>query len=191
MVLAAGGGSRFGRPKAEVEVGGRRLVDLAIESCISAGLSPVVVVLGAVWLTPMPPRHGPGGGPADIWLVANAQWASGMASSLRAGLAALDDEPELDAVVVTLVDTPSVGEEHLRRVGSALGRGATAAVATYGGQARTPVGLARGVWADVSATVAGDHGARVWLRAHPEVVTDVECGDLGSWVDIDAPADLP
>jgi CTP:molybdopterin cytidylyltransferase MocA len=50
LVLAAGAGSRFGRPKAGVEAGGRRLVDLAIESCIRAGLSPVVVVLGAAWL---------------------------------------------------------------------------------------------------------------------------------------------
>ncbi|HEY8621585.1 MAG TPA: NTP transferase domain-containing protein, partial [Dermatophilaceae bacterium] len=48
LVLAAGGGSRLGRPKAEVVVGGRRLVDLAIGSCARAGMNPVVVVLGAV-----------------------------------------------------------------------------------------------------------------------------------------------
>jgi len=61
LVLAAGGGSRLGRPKAEIVVGGRRLVDLAIESCIRAGLSPVVVVLGATWLTPMPLADSPDG----------------------------------------------------------------------------------------------------------------------------------
>ncbi|HEY8618885.1 MAG TPA: NTP transferase domain-containing protein, partial [Dermatophilaceae bacterium] len=201
-VLAAGGGSRLGRPKAEVVVGGRRLVDLAIGSCARAGMNPVVVVLGAVWLTPMPLADSldadiPDAPDADapdapeIWLVENGDWATGMASSLKAGLAALELDPGIDAVVVTLVDTISVGEQHLRRVGSALKAGATAAVATYDGRARTPVGLAREVWADVAATVAGDEGARGWLRAHSDLVTNVECADLGSWTDIDTSADLP
>ena len=191
MVLAAGGGSRFGRPKAEVEVGGRRLVDLAIESCLAAGLNPVVVVLGAVWLTPMPRADSLADDATEIWLVENTEWSTGLASSLRAGLEALEGEPGVDAVVITLVDTVAVGKEHLRRIGSALRDGATAAVATYLGQPRTPVGLMREVWADVSRTVDGDQGARRWLRANPDLVTDVECSDLGSWVDIDHPKDLP
>jgi nicotine blue oxidoreductase len=53
------------------------------------------------------------------------------------------------------------------------------------------VGLTREVWADVAATVTGDEGARGWLRAHSNLVTHVECADLGSWKDIDTPADLP
>jgi len=194
LVLAAGGGSRLGRPKAEVVVGGRRLVDRAIESCVRAGLRPVVVVLGAAWLIPMPLADSPDGpdspDPPEIWLVENTDWATGMASSLRAGLAALKFDAGIDAVVVTLVDTLSVGEENLRRVGSALRDGATAAVATYEGKARTPVGLVREVWADVARTVAGDEGARGWLRAHPQLVTEVECADLGPWTDIDINDDL-
>ena len=191
LVLAAGGGSRFGRPKAEVEVGGRRLVDLAIESCVGAGLSPVVVVLGAVWLTPMPLADGLADDATEIWLVENSNWASGQASSVRAGLAALAGEAGVDAVVITLVDTVSVGPEHLRRIASALRDGGIAAVATYVGDARTPVGLRREVWADVERRVGGDEGARPWLRANPQLVTDVECADLGPWVDIDTPRDLP
>jgi len=194
LVLAAGGGSRLGRPKAEVVVGGRRLVDRAIESCVRAGLSPVVVVLGAAWLIPMPLADSPDGpdspDPPEVWLVENTDWATGMASSLRAGLAALKFDAGIDAVVVTLVDTLSVGEENLRRVGSALRGGATAAVATYEDKARTPVGLVREVWADVARTVAGDEGARGWLRAHPQLVTEVECADLGPWTDIDINDDL-
>jgi CTP:molybdopterin cytidylyltransferase MocA len=194
LVLAAGDGSRFGRPKAEVKVGGRRLVDLAIESCVRAGLDPVIVVLGAAWPTSLPAADGADcdiADAADIQLVDNPDWATGIASSLRAGLAALEDDLAVDAVVVTLVDTPSVGEGHLRRIGSALRDGTTAAVATYQGKARTPVGLAREVWAQVSQSVAGDQGARVWLRTHPHLVTEVECADLGAWTDIDTPADLP
>lgn len=191
LILAAGGGSRLGRPKAEVVVGGRRLVDLAIESCVWAGLSPVVVVLGASWVIPMPLADSPDGDAPEVWLVENTEWSTGMASSLRAGLAALEPETGIEAVVVTLVDTLSVGEEHLGRVGAALRDGATAAVATYRGEARTPVGLIREAWAEVARTVVGDEGARVWLRAHPEMVTEVECADLGPWIDIDTTEDLP
>jgi nicotine blue oxidoreductase len=190
MVLAAGGGSRFGRPKAEVEVGGRRLVDLAVESCVVTGLSPVVVVLGAVWLTPTPLADSVADDGTEIWLVENPDWATGLASSLRAGLEALEGERAVEAVVITLVDTVAVGKEHLRRIGSALSDGATAAVATYLGQPRTPVGLTREVWAEVARSVDGDQGARKWLRANPDLVTDVECADLGPWVDIDTQEDL-
>jgi CTP:molybdopterin cytidylyltransferase MocA len=191
LVLAAGGGSRLGRPKAEIVIRGQRLVDVAIESCVRAGLSPVVVVLGAIWLTPMPVADSPEGGPAEIWLVENTEWVTGLASSLKAGLAALQADVDIQAAVVTLVDTPSVGSEHLSRIGSALRGGAAAAAATYAGTPRTPVGLTRQVWADVAATVTGDEGARRWLRAHSDLVSYVECADLGPWTDIDTPADLP
>lgn len=191
LVLAAGGGSRLGRPKAEVVVGGRRLVDLAIESCVQAGLSPVVVVLGAAWVIPMPLADSPDGDAPEVWLVENGDWSTGMASSLRAGLAALETDAGIEAVVITLVDTLSVGDGHLSRISSLLRGGATAAVATYKGEARTPVGLTRDVWSDVARTVVGDEGARRWLRAHPELVTEVECADLGPWIDIDTIEDLP
>jgi nicotine blue oxidoreductase len=78
-----------------------------------------------------------------------------------------------------------------RAVASAGPGGATAAVATYEGDARTPVGLTREVWADVARTAIGDVGARGWLRAHPHLVIEVECADLGRWSDINTPTDLP
>ena len=154
----------------------------------------MVVVLGAAWVIPMPlvdSPDTPDNDAPEVWLVENSDWATGMASSLRAGLAAMESDADIEAVVVTLVDTLSVGEEHLARVGSVLLDGATAVVATYGGEARTPVGLAREVWSDVARTVVGDQGARGWLRAHPQLVTEVECADLGPWIDIDTREDLP
>jgi nicotine blue oxidoreductase len=42
----------------------------------------------------------------------------------------------------------------------------------------------------VTEAAAGDAGARPFLRAHPDLVTLVECGDTGSPDDIDTPEDL-
>ena len=191
VVLAAGAGVRMGRPKAEVEVGGRRLVDLTVETCARAGLDPIVVVTGAAAVVPSPLADSDDLASPVVVVAHNPEWQTGMASSLRTGLAIVDGHEEVDALVVTLVDTPGVGAEHLRRVVAALAGGATAAVAAYEGRPRTPVGLARLVWDDVSRAVRGDEGARRWLQDNPELVTPVECGDLGAWQDIDLPGDLP
>ena len=123
LLLAAGAGTRSGRPKAEIELNGERLVDIGVRTLADGGCFPVVVVAGAAELT-VP----------DVTLVSNPGWATGMGSSLRAGLAALEDL-DVNAVVVLLVDTPWVSSEAVRRV---AGNASAAAVATYGGHRGHP-----------------------------------------------------
>jgi len=181
LVLAAGSGSRFGRPKALVQFRGRPLVRHAVDLLAGAGLAPVVAVLGAaadeVRATVELPHS-----------VVNDQWAAGMGSSLCCGLAALPDTAP--AVVVALADQPLVGAAAVARLVTAWRAGAVAAVGTYAGRPRNPVLLDRQVWPDVAAACAGDAGARPWLRAHPELVTEVPCDGTGSAYDIDTPDDL-
>ena len=181
LVLAAGAGSRFGRPKALVEFDGEPLVSRAVRMLRTAGCAPVVAVLGAAAdeVTAAVEL-------SDV--VVNPSWAKGMGSSLRCGLSALPDD--VPAVVVALADQPLVGAESVTRLAAAWRAGAVAAVATYGGRPRNPVLLARSVWPDVVAQLAGDTGAGPWLRAHPELVTAVPCDGTGSPHDIDTPDDL-
>ncbi len=47
LVLAAGGGSRLGRPKALVRYGGQLLVERAARLLADGGCTPVCAVLGA------------------------------------------------------------------------------------------------------------------------------------------------
>jgi CTP:molybdopterin cytidylyltransferase MocA len=94
------------------------------------------------------------------------------------------------AVVVALADQPLVGPESVARLIAAYRGGAGVAVAAYHGKPRNPVLIARQHWPEVIATATGDQGARAFLRARPDLVTQVECGDTGSPDDIDTPADL-
>jgi nicotine blue oxidoreductase len=177
VLLAAGEGKRLGTPKALVELGGRRLVDRGVDLLASGGTAPVVVVTGAVPLTV----------PGAV-VVVNPDWASGMGSSLAAGLRALPTD--CAAAVIALVDQPLIGAAVVRRLISAWLAGAELAVAAYDGRPRNPVLLARRHWAGAAAAAAGDVGARPYLRAHAGLVTHVECADIGSPDDVDTPGDL-
>ena len=91
---------------------------------------------------------------------------------------------------MALVDQPLVGPEAVRRLIAAHAAGAGVAVAAYQGRPRNPVLLARGLWPEVLRLAVGDVGARPFLRAHPDLVTLVECGDTGQPDDVDTPEDL-
>jgi len=179
VLLAAGEGSRFGRPKALVEVNGRTLAERGADLLRSGGADPILIVTGAA------PLRLPGTQAVD-----NPDWHTGMGSSLRAGLRALAGTQDVSAVVVALADQPLVGPEAVARLIAAYRAGASVAVAAYDGQPRNPVLLAREHWPEVIATATGDTGARAFLRARADLVTLVECGDTGRPDDIDTPADL-
>jgi CTP:molybdopterin cytidylyltransferase MocA len=185
VLLAAGQGSRFGRPKALVELDGQTLAERGVTLLRAGGTDPVLIVTGAAEVE-LRPEH-------QARTVYNGEWRTGMGSSLRAALRALTEleaGPAIGAVVVALADQPLVGAEAVGRLIAAYRAGAGVAVAAYGGKPRNPVLLAREHWPEVIATATGDQGARAFLRARPELVTLVECGDTGRPDDIDTPADL-
>jgi nicotine blue oxidoreductase len=185
VLLAAGEGSRFGRPKALVELDGQTLAERGVTLLRAGGTDPVLIVTGAAQVE-LRPEH-------QARTVYNGEWRTGMGSSLRAALRALTEPeaaPEIGAVVVALADQPLVGAEAVGRLIAAYRAGAEVAVAAYDGKPRNPVLLAREHWPEVIATATGDQGARAFLRARPELVTLVECGDTGRPDDIDTPADL-
>jgi nicotine blue oxidoreductase len=183
LVLAAGGGRRFGGPKALARLGERSLAERAVALMHEGGCAPVHIVLGAqAQLVTDTIDLG------DTTVVTNPDWESGIGSSLRAGLASLP--ATADAVIIVLVDQPLNGVEAIRRVTRAHLAGAAIAVATYGGQFGHPVLLSRPTWAGVAQLAQGETGARAYLRANPEVVIEVACDETGSPADVDTPGDL-
>ena len=182
LVLAAGSGRRFGQPKAVVELDGERLVDRAVRVLTAAGVHPAYVVQGAVALDVPGAR-----------VVDNPDWAEGMGSSLRAGLAGLAGlSAEAAAAVVLLVDQPGLTPAAIRRVVEAAGPDprSSAVVATYGGRRGHPVLLGRQHWGAVAEGAVGDTGARDFLRRRADLVVEVDCSDVASGDDVDEPPDL-
>jgi CTP:molybdopterin cytidylyltransferase MocA len=179
LVLAAGGGRRYGMPKALVEYEGSLLVERAVRTA-RAVCDPVLVVLGAqavdVWRT------------ADLdgaTVLANRDWETGMASSLRTGLDGLRGWPgRIEAALVLLVDVPGMTPEALRAVAAHAASDALA-IATYDGVRGHPVLLGREHWAGVAATATGDEGARRYLAGR--AVTEVDCTGLADPADLDVP----
>lgn len=179
VLLAAGGGTRFAGSahKLLAPIGDRTVSTHALDHLRAAAVGPVVVVTGAVALDL----------PDDVVEVRNARWAEGQAGSLHAAFtAAVDLDPDVEAVVVGLADQPGVPAAAWRAVADAP-PGWPVVVASYDGhRGPNPVRLLRSVWAEVPVT--GDEGARPLMRARPHLVHEVPCP--GTAHDIDTLEDL-
>lgn len=178
----------MGAPKALLHTDdGLSWLDRAVRSLREGGCAPVAVVLGASFEQAV--RLVPDG---DLDVVRAERWERGMGESLRAGLQHLAGTPA-PAVVVTLVDLPDVGPPVVSRVLHAWGRqgrreGALVR-AVYDGRPGHPVLIGREHWDALIETLAGDVGAQSYL-ARVDVrrkVETVECADLATGSDVDAP----
>ncbi|MFF7177954.1 NTP transferase domain-containing protein [Streptomyces sp. NPDC008121] len=187
LLLAAGGGRRLGgRPKALLSHRGRPLVEHAVRVLREGGCEVVHVVLGASAGAVRERARLPG-----CVLVDNPEWAEGMGSSLRVGLASLAAAAlPVDAALVSLVDQPGIGAEAVARVRSAYASRAALAAASYDGKRGHPVLFGADRWAEIAAGATGDQGARHYLKAHRDAITLVDCSDVAEPYDIDTEADL-
>ncbi|MER7277702.1 nucleotidyltransferase family protein [Dactylosporangium sp. NPDC000244] len=185
LVLAAGGGRRFGGPKALVRhEDGHLLVERAVATLRDGGCTRILVVLGAESA-----RVRTEASLGDVTLLDNPVWKSGMGSSLRVGLAALA-ETDVEAVMVLLVDTPGIGPDAVARMLAEAPSGPGALLtATYKGKRGHPVILGRGHWPGVTTLATADVGARAYLVAHADQVQGVPCEDIADDTDLDVPAD--
>ncbi|MEV5148026.1 nucleotidyltransferase family protein [Streptomyces sp. NPDC052727] len=185
LLLAAGGGRRLGgRPKALLPHRGRPLVEHAVGVLRAAGCERIHVVLGAA-ADEVRERARLDG----CVLVDNPDWAAGMGSSLRAGLASLAGTG-VRAALVSLVDQPGIGPAATARVLGAYKDETSLVSAAYAGVRGHPVLFGAAHWAGIAETATGDRGARAYLTAHEGEIRLVECADVAEPYDIDTEADL-
>ncbi|HEX6994612.1 MAG TPA: nucleotidyltransferase family protein [Gammaproteobacteria bacterium] len=184
VVLAAGGSSRLGTPKQLARLRGRALLARAVDAAAAATGRPVIVVVGAaaLRLRALVARSFP---QSAVEVVYHAGWRSGLAGSLRRGLAALPDDAH--AVLCVLSDQPLVDARSLSRLVAAWRRRpGRAAAARYSGRLGVPAIVPRRSFPALRA-LDGDQGARRVLAADPRV-TAVEMPEAA--FDVDTVEDL-
>jgi CTP:molybdopterin cytidylyltransferase MocA len=187
ILLAAGAGTRMGRPKALVrDVARRPWLHIGIDALRDGGCDHVIVVLGAAAESARELLD-----ERAVTVVTAEDWADGMSASLRAGLAAADRHCALHprrfgAVVLSLVDLPDVDHRVVSRVLTSVGTDPCGlGRAVYGGTPGHPVVIGLDHVRDVLRSSTGDRGARDYLRDRGLVL--VECADLASGRDVDSP----
>jgi len=181
IILAAGGSARFGSPKQLITHYGENIVRRAARVALEAGLSPVIVVLGAYASTILPFLAGLD----SVVTVLNDNWEEGQSTSLRTGLDEAQRQ-ECDAAIILLADQPGIDSGSIERLvlqyepdrivaseyAGILGAPALFPVATF----------------DELRKIRGDQGAGHWLRDHRDRVTTIAMSEAA--FDIDTPDDL-
>jgi molybdenum cofactor cytidylyltransferase len=184
IIVAAGASSRLGQPKQLVMVDGQPLLQRTVRCAREAGAEPVFVVLGAYSDVI---EKAIDFGTAKI--VMNHDWEEGLASSIRAGVTAVNARTEAAGVLLMTCDQPRVMATHLRKMIKVFDtRLQTAMIASvYGGTRGVPVLFPRVLFPDLLA-LRGDKGARGLLATASLPVVEVQFE--GGEVDIDRPEDL-
>ncbi|HET9717778.1 MAG TPA: molybdopterin-binding/glycosyltransferase family 2 protein [Pseudolabrys sp.] len=182
LVLAAGRSTRMGAiNKMLAEIRGKPLVRIAAEQALASNAHPIIVVTGHdrekvdAALNGLPVRR-----------VHNPDYADGLGSSLKAGIAALPQDA--DGVVVCLGDMPQVDAALINRLIAAFDpeRGALIVVPSIEGRRGNPVVWSRRFFPDLMS-IQGDVGARHLIGNYTEAVMEVPLTGAGALTDIDTP----
>jgi molybdenum cofactor cytidylyltransferase len=182
VILAAGGSSRMGRPKQLLRFRGSSLLRRAVEAAEAVPVEQVIVVLGHAADQLLPELQG-----TSATAVLNDQWAEGVSTSLRGGLAAVSTDAR--GVFVYPADmpliTPDVLRELMRRQQTS---GRPAAMTEAAGVRGVPVFITRSLFPSLMIQ-EGDVGGAQYLRGHPEAVEAVHFSDPDIVRDVDRPED--
>jgi len=182
LVLAAGRSTRMGGPnKLLAEIGGKPLVRFVAEQALASRAAPVLVVTGHERAKVEAALAG-----LRVRFVHNPDYAAGLSTSLKAGLAALP--AEADGAIVCLGDMPQVTAGLIDRMLDAFdpARGAFVVVPIIEGKRGNPVVWSRRFFPDLMA-LEGDVGARHLIAAHADAVAEVPVEDSAALTDVDTP----
>lgn len=185
IVLAAGRSSRMAPAnKLLVEIDGVPMARRAVDAALASQAVATVVVLGNDSARVRRILAG-----CDAKIVENPDFAAGLSSSLRAGVAALPEG--LDGVLVLLGDMPRVTPAHLDRLIAAFapGEGRAICIPTHRAKRGNPI-LWDARFLPEMRALDGDQGARGLIGRHADQVCEVEMPDDGVLLDVDTPSAL-
>jgi molybdenum cofactor cytidylyltransferase len=185
VILAAGRSTRMGGPnKLLAELGGKALVRIVTEQALASKAKDVIVVTGHQAEQVEQALQG-----LKVKFVRNPDFASGLASSVKAGIAAAPESA--DGAVVCLGDMPLIDAHLIDRLIETFApdRGNLIAVPVSDGRRGNPVLWSRRFFNELM-TLDGDIGARHLIAKHGEAVAEVPVEGHGAFLDIDTPQAL-
>ncbi len=186
VVLASGFSRRLGQSKLNLEVGGRTLLERALDTVSTAGeLGRRLVVLqpeSLMFLNRV--RY------SGIEPLANPHAAAGQSAAIRLATAHLTDDPTVEAIIFSVVDQPFLTPAVFAALAEAWSNGGgEILVSSYEARRGNPVLFGRRYF-DELQKLSGDVGGREILRAHPEAVHEVPMPDPAAGQDVDTWEDL-
>jgi molybdenum cofactor cytidylyltransferase len=185
IVLAAGRSTRMGGPnKLLAELSAKKLVRIVTEQALASKAAEVIVVTGHQAELVEQALSG-----LDVRFVRNPDFAGGLASSVKTGIAAVSEHA--DGAVVCLGDMPLVSSGLLDRLIDTFepDRGNLIVVPVADGRRGNPVLWSRRFFKELM-TLDGDIGARHLIAKHAEAVAEVAVEGNGAFLDIDTPQAL-
>jgi len=183
IILAAGQSSRMGFNKLLADVGGKPLIVRTVENIVASGVRKVFVITGHQANDVEAALE-----QSSITIIHNPNFASGMASSIKAGIAALHD---FDGALICLGDMPLVSSVVIDQMISAfdpeMKRGLVLPV--HKGALGNPI-LWGAIYFPELLKLEGDRGARGLIEKYRAQATEIEVGDDSIALDADTPEAL-
>jgi molybdenum cofactor cytidylyltransferase len=182
LILAAGRSTRYGGSNKLLQsLDGVPIVRRVARAALGSQARPVIVVTGhqaddvASCLAGL-----------DVRLVPNADYAEGLSTSLRAGLAALP--ADIDGAVICLGDMPRIEAGHIDRLIAAFApkEGRSIVVPVHEGKRGNPVLFGRDLFTEMMEA-EGDIGAKHLIGRYAEEVAEVDLGTNAIFMDVDTP----
>ncbi|MEL5994518.1 nucleotidyltransferase family protein [Hymenobacter segetis] len=181
LLLAAGASTRMGQPKQLLPYHGRTLLRHAAETAVASGCAPIVLVTGALHEELVAEVAG-----LPIRAIHNPDWETGMASSIRAGLAAVA-ETRPAAVLIMLTDQPLLTPELLHELMARQQQTqASIVAAAYGDTLGVPAIFAKAVFPEL-LQLQGQAGAGRLIAGYGAAVERVPFP--AGLLDVDTPED--
>ena len=186
IVLAAGRSRRMA-PHNKLLISdkaGKTMIARVVDNVLSSNARPILVVTGHMHEQV---ENALGGRP--VRYVHADDYASGLAESLKAGIAAVP--PECAGAIVCLGDMPLVTGRMIDRLLAMYDpdEGRSIVLPTFKGKQGNPMIWDRQYFPEILG-ISGDSGARFLVREHAEAVAEVEIGDDAVLRDFDTPESL-
>jgi len=168
VILAAGGSSRFGKPKQLIELRGKTLLGRILDAATEANCSPIAVVISEAMIEVRKLET------TNATVVENENWQRGIGTSIRAGVqSVINHTPDVDAIVLLVCDQPFVDAFRIKQLIALRAQTVKSIVASsYANTLGVPALFGRSCFPELLA-LDDESGAKAIILSNPERVAEL------------------